>query len=195
MRKILSLLLTISITQFAFSQGNFEIKAGTNLYYITSKTETENFDNPKLGFVIGGAYDMKVSDRFSIQPELLFSTQRSQETYYNQVLRTNYVNVPVLFKFHPATSNFSLYAGPQVSFLSNARRKINDVTTPYRDAVNKTDLGGTAGLGYLFPKCRLTADVRYYFGTLNVLQDQQSGTKTRNRLWSVMIGYSFAKKK
>jgi hypothetical protein len=195
MRKILCLLLTISISQIGLSQGNFEVKAGTNLYYIHSKTETENFDNPKLGFVIGGAYDMKVSDRFSIQPELLFSTQRSQETYYNNTIKTNYVNLPVLFKFHPVASNFSLYAGPQVSFLSNVKRKVNDQTIVYRDAVNKTDLGGTAGLGYLFPKCRITADVRYYFGTLNVLQDQQSGTKTRNRLWSVMIGYSFAKKK
>lgn len=196
MRKLSALLLSLFIANFSFAQGNFGIKTGTNLHYIkSSTTETENFDNPRLGFIIGGSYDMPVSSTFSIQPELLVSAQETVETYYMNRLKTTYVLLPVLFKYNIAASNFNLYAGPQLGFLSSAKRKMSGENVDVKDQLNKTDMGATAGVGYLFPKCRITSEVRYSFGTLNVLQDQSSGTKTRNRLWSVMIGYSFAKKK
>ena len=72
------------------------------------------------GFNIGVLAGFEISEKFSVQPELLYSAQGAKEDGGDGELKLDYINIPVMAKFYVA-EGFSLEAGPQVGFLMSAK--------------------------------------------------------------------------
>ncbi len=130
---------------FAFSQEiKFGAKVGLNLSNLRGDYPTGiDEHNSKIGFHIGGFAEYEINDKFTLQPELLFSTQGNTYGYkdyygggsyydgadYN--LKLNYLNLPVILKYK-IIEKLSIDFGPQIGYLMSAKTKI-DVTEDSRD--------------------------------------------------------------
>src|SRR5687768_1293315 len=111
-----SLLLTSTA---AFSQEfQFGIKAGANFSNFTGANDVDDLENSTLvGFHAGAYFGFLLGENFSIQPEILFSTQGSKIKYAGDErdYKVSYINLPVLAKYR-FKGGFYLEAGPQVGF-------------------------------------------------------------------------------
>jgi hypothetical protein len=130
---------------FGFSQEiKFGAKVGLNLSNLRGDYPTGiDEHNSKIGFHIGGFAEYEINDKFTLQPELLFSTQGNTYGYkdyygggsyydgadYN--LKLNYLNLPVILKYK-IIEKLSIDFGPQIGYLMSAKTKI-DVTEDSRD--------------------------------------------------------------
>ena len=136
MKKIILITVTILTIGFVNAQGkkdmSFGVKGGVNFATLTGDVENASM---KVGFHVGGFVEVKISDRFSVQPELLFSTQGAKNEFSedlgggvtyseNDKINLSYLNVPVMAKFYVVDA-FSLEAGLQIGFLMTAK---NDFT-------------------------------------------------------------------
>jgi hypothetical protein len=88
-----------------------------------------------------------VNDKFSIQPELLYSGQGASKTSTGGGrIKLDYITLPVLAKF-PIANHLSLETGPQVGFLVSGKYKTNDSNDKIEDT-KTIDFGLNAGLNY-----------------------------------------------
>ena len=181
MKKII---LTLAVV-FAFGYANaqkakFGVKGGLNIATLTGDVEDAS---SLIGFQIGGFAEIKISEKFSIQPELMYSSQGASSDLGGD-LKLDYINIPVMAKFYVAKS-FSLEAGPQIGFLVSAKADGEDV----KDFVSSTDFGFNFGAGYDFTE-KLSAGLRYNLGLSNV-DDSDSGDSIKNAVISITLGYKF----
>lgn len=162
MKKILTGVLLLLTT--AVSAQNFQIgiKGGLNL----SNYSGTNFStNTMAGFHLGGLLNLKLGEVFSIQPEVLFSTQGAQ--YKNATTKSNlkvsYVNVPVMVKL--LFGNVYVEAGPQVGFKTGEDANIPNQSI--NQFAKNLDLSAGAGIGY-HSKGGLGIGARYVAGISKV---------------------------
>lgn len=97
----------------AQQQVKFGPKAGVNFANISGLDNSEM----KTGFHVGAVAEIKFNEKFSIQPEVVYSTQGAKFTYNNAEVKLNndYINVPIMAKYY-IVDGFSVEAGPQVGF-------------------------------------------------------------------------------
>ena len=88
-------------------------KIGMNVSSVNEKGS--NSLDSKTGWVLGATAEVSLTEKFSLQPELLFS-QQGGRSEGNFTLDLNYITLPVMAKYYIA-KGFSLEAGPQFSFL------------------------------------------------------------------------------
>jgi hypothetical protein len=142
MRKI-SLLVLLSVFSSAAFAQSFSIgpKAGVNISnYTGSDVESE----ARVGYHLGGILNFGIGQVFSIQPEVLFSTQGAKfKNAGTQEFKTTYVTVPVMLKFR-SRGGFYFEVGPQASFKTG--EDIPDQTIDH--FAKNLDLAGAVGLGY-----------------------------------------------
>ncbi|UTN04438.1 outer membrane beta-barrel protein [Flavobacterium bizetiae] len=164
MRKITLSIVTCLVFVFANAQSTrFGVKGGLNISNFTGYQE----DVKSLaGFHIGGFAEIKISKKFAIQPEFLFSTQGTTIEGYdgdsNTNVKLNYLNIPVLAKYY-ITDAFFVEAGPQIGFLLSAKNSGVDIGDLYKS----TDYGLNLGLGYNFTE-NISGNVRYTIGLTDI---------------------------
>lgn len=211
-------LTAVAIFAFGFANAQdvkFGAKAGLNLSNL-SFSEGSDPDS-KIGFHLGGFAEIGISDKFAIQPELLFSTQGAKteesESYssfgnyysYNEENKINlsYINLPVIAKFYVIKS-LALEAGPQVGFLVGAKYKYEWFENDNGDVISgsgsrdaKKDIKGTDfsfnfGASYNFTN-NLFAGLRYNVGLsdINEHQDSYDRNDVKNNVLSLSVGYKF----
>ncbi|MBN8622145.1 MAG: PorT family protein [Flavobacteriales bacterium] len=197
----------IAMSSLTFAQ-QFGLKGGMNVASI-SKDGTLSDTSSKIGFNAGVFMNAPLAENFSIQPEVLYNDLGSKITYGqndNNSYSTNlgYISVPVMFQYN-ATPEFYLEAGPQFSFLVNAKNKlkdgnnntlVNDWTKLAKDNLNTFDFGLGLGAGYYFtPQLGLTA--RYVAGMTKIGKDDnvygQPYKDSKNNVFQVGLAYKFAK--
>ena len=191
----------IAMSSLTFAQ-QFGIKGGMNVASI-SKDGTLSDTSSKIGFNAGVFMNAPLAENFSIQPEVLYNDLGSKITYGqndNNSYSTNlgYISVPVMFQYN-ATPEFYLEAGPQFSFLVNAKNKLkdgNNWTKLAKDNLNTFDFGLGLGAGYYFtPQFGLTA--RYVAGMTKIGKDDnvygQPYKDSKNNVFQVGLAYKFAK--
>lgn len=172
-------------------QTRFGIKGGLN---VTSFAGGNYYDAKSLvGFQVGGFAEIKIIERLSIQPEVLFSTQGAKfdggsAADYDDKL--NYINVPVLAKFY-ITKQFTVEGGPQLGFLVSAKRESNDV----KDIYKSVDTGFNFGAGYNFTD-NVSVNLRYTVGLSNIADyntdtAQQYYDSPKNSVLALTLGYKF----
>lgn len=174
------------------------VRAGYNLSNFNGDM-AEDVDTKSLsGFHVGLYTEFPISSRFSIQPEVIYSTQGATfEAFGSEAdLRTQYLNVPVLAKVYVA-DGFNLQAGPQIGFLTGAEWQADGGDVDYKDYMKGTDFGLLLGAGYKTPM-GLTIDARYNMGLSNTFDedgDWDEGVSTdqewKNGVFQVGIGYQF----
>lgn len=198
MKKISLALLSLSSSVALFAQSTqpqlrtpmavttrFGLRAGVNLADLTAKnlpagspfTEAQS----RTAYVVGAFANIPLAGMFRFQPEADFSSQggklqgpsgTTSAGTFEQVLR--YVNVPLNVQLM-TKKGFFVQAGPQLSYLIDAKVKNSSTTTTTntgnKDAFDKFDFGVTGGLGYL-SRIGLGVEARYNWGLANTVADE-----------------------
>jgi Outer membrane protein beta-barrel domain len=186
------LLLTAAITIIsisAFSQG-FKIgaKGGATINKISGQTFKEKFT---YGYHIGGFVTIKLSERFAVQPEVLFNqvnvdTSSKFSTIYEfnklSKVQLKYLSIPVLLNYN-AGKILTLQAGPQFGILTN---KSKSLVQNGKDAFKTGDFSMIGGVQLKLSNFRVYG--RYVVG-LNDLNDIDNKDKWKNQ--SIQIGVGF----
>lgn len=201
MKKILlSLFLVAGLSmnsQVTFKPG---LRGGLNL---TSITQSRGDFKPT--FYAGGFGEIKLTKRYALQPEIIYSRQGSNDItteYYDynsgfnvreqKDVELNYISLATVNKFY-IVDGFHALVGPTLDFL------ISD-NLVYHDS--DVDLGITLGFGYTMPS-GLTFEARFKKGIVDVLESEyyQSGSDyffgdyNTNILFQFGISYAFDLKK
>ncbi len=135
----------------------FVLIGGMNIANII-QTNGQNFNtSSKLGVNAGLGFDLPVSYPLSITIEGLYSQKGfTQITNYGQYKQqTEFIDVPLLFKFH-VVPGFNILLGPQASFLLSTTNTFNNGftvqnQTQYNEVIhgyNKTLLGAVGGVSF-----------------------------------------------
>lgn len=179
------------------------VKFGMNVSTIAG--DGENID-PAVAFHGGAVVEFPVSEKFSVQPELVYSMQGAKSsgilevdgTPYNvkEHLKLSYLNIPVMAKYY-VTPEFSVLAGPQLGFLTSAKDKIKfddgegnsgSDNVDVKDVFKSIDVAFGFGLGYSFIK-QINAEIRYNVGLSNIADDGDSNMQ--NNVLQVSLGFRF----
>jgi len=195
-------LFTLSITNAQdFSLG---VKAGVN-YAGTLTTDSDYNDLFKavIGPNFGVVAEYGLSDVFSIQGELMYSTSGSLgdgdgleygefpfELNSNADAKLSYLSIPVLAKYY-VTEAFSLEIGPYFSFLMSAKKdgsfsfvhpQLGEVAVVEYDdedvkddQYNSTDVGAAFGAGYELEN-GLFFNLRYNLGLADINAEEQAAS-------------------
>jgi hypothetical protein len=155
-----------------------------------------------------------LADRFSFQPELLYSSQGFQfssdlsaiqnngaianQNDFRTNVQFNYLTVPLLAKFS-LKDRLAVEFGPQLGFLLNQVTKIKNLNQrdePLPDNRTSTsgnfqlDYGVAAGLAYNFSES-VSIQPRFYFGLRNRLNGLENMLQSYNVTIQVSANYTF----
>ncbi len=177
---------------------NFGVKGGVNFATLTGDDADELDAKMKTGFHLGVLAEIMISDKFGIQPEVLYSSQgaKSDMEFFEEIggnvnvdIKLDYIAVPVMLKYFVAPG-FSLEAGPQFSFLTKSEIEAEfqgeTETEDIKDDTESFDLGAAVGLGYGLPQGFLV-QARYVMGFSDVYTDSD----TRNSVIQLSVGWKF----
>lgn len=194
----------IAMSSLTFAQ-QFGVKAGMNVSSLSSDASLSD-QGSKIGFNAGVFMNAPLAEKFSIQPELMYSQMGSK---YDAIMpisgdrisgakHLDYVTLPVMFQYN-ATPSFYLEAGPEFGLMVSAKDKSKNETTGntiaessnYKDKLNGFNAGIGLGAGYYFtPNIGLTA--RYVAGLTDIYKDgQNSGDAVKNNVFQVGLAYKF----
>lgn len=193
---------------------NFGAKAGVNFATITGD-DVDGIES-KTGFHVGVVAEFMISEKFSFQPELMYSAQGAKisesgtETFngftysYSQEAKRklDYINLPLMAKFYVA-EGFSIEAGPQIGFLLNSEAEYEysetfegtteseSTTEDLKDFTSTIDFGVNFGLGYKL-ESGLNFGARYNLGLSNINDAEGSDDfKNQNGVFQVSVGFFF----
>lgn len=166
----------------------FGAKAGLNLATLGGDAEVDS----RTSFHVGGFAELMISDKFSVQPELLYSAQGGvSEENDDIVTQLDYINLPVLGKFYVA-EGLSLEGGPQVGYAINRTVDNDGEDVDADDAYKAIDFGVGLGASYKLEQ-GIFFSARYNLGLSNVLEEDVFGDDTDafNNVIQVSVGYTF----
>lgn len=183
MKKILVLAVftVLGFANVTAQEIKFGVKAGLNFSTVNGD-HTEGIDyvtSQNIGLVS----EIPLSEKFSFQPEVLYS--RQGYSFGDNIVELNYLNVPLMGKYYLA-KGFSVEAGPQIGFLLSAKNEKLDV----KDAFKKVDFGFNFGLGYKFQN-GINFSARYNLGLTDINNVEGSSSKDKNRTFQISVGYFF----
>lgn len=211
MKKILFSIIALFIFGLIHAQSStkFGLRTGLNFSNLTgdlSKSST------KLGFNIGAFAQFNLSNKFAIQPEVLYSGQgasyaesstvASSYTYTTGTIYLDYILVPIMAKYQ-FVDGFNFEFGPQIGFIVASKNNGDDLVTtgdviadyPFnrniKDRTKSIDFGLNFGVSYDLSNHAFVG-IRYNFGLDNVIQNQDgSDFNSRNSVLSLNFGYKF----
>jgi len=185
MKKIIlaALLFVAASTTTQAQLVKFGVKAGVNFANQTGDVSTD-FDIDKEGITsyhAGLVAEIKLLDRFAIQPELLYSTQGATYKYAAEEFKNElgYLSIPVMAKFY-LTDSFSLEVGPQASFLLSEKDNVD-----FEDA-ETFEFGINAGLGFKLTE-NFFIQGRYGLG----LTEASKNADVKNSTVQLSVGFLF----
>ncbi len=209
MKKLFFAVIIAAITMTSVNAQQFGARLGLNLSNVTG--DYTQGTKMILGANGGAVVEFKLSDKFSFQPELLFSMEGVRKDYKENLLgtdivydtnsRVNYITLPLMAKYY-VIDGLSVQLGPKVSYLLSAKVKGTIKTTTFgnetvtnmnenvKDNISDLDYGLNFGAGYKMEN-GFFVDARYYLGLANI-NDQANVTATqKNTTISISVGYYF----
>ncbi len=179
-----ALLMAASTT---FSQANFGVKGGLNLYKVTADEGDEA--DMKAGLHLGVLAHIHLSDQWALQPEVVYSMQgaKSEVDGDDVKFNANYINVPLLFQFM-FDNGFRLQAGPQLGILASAKAKSGSTSIDVKDGMNSIEFSVPVGVGYISPS-GFGVDLRYHLGLSNI--NENDNNEAFNRGFQLGVFYQF----
>lgn len=203
--KKLFLTAAIAVMTLATNQAQelkFGVKAGLNIANIGGDLGNFDFDETndfeaRTSFHVGGLVEIPISEKFAIQPEVLYSSQGAKSTYRyddgfdfensESTIKLDYITLPIMAKFMPF-EGFSIEAGPQVGFLVSAKSDnefsytdsgTGETVSGSEDGVDVKDLyksidfGLNFGVGYRLEN-GIMFQARYNFGLADIDEEDDS---------------------
>ncbi|HVF98063.1 MAG TPA: porin family protein [Flavisolibacter sp.] len=221
MKKQILLTLSLALSTFIFAQTKlgYGVKAGVTKAGLSGNAVNSfqslldfadgAFTTQSRSGFFGGAYvSIPVSNMFSIEPGLYYSQKgyglkgslsvkgaEFLSANATAQLNTTYIDLPVLAKVN--MSGFQLFAGPQVSYLADAKLRttagalgfnVLDKTMNAKDQFNQWDIALTGGVGYQFSN-GFNVSAAYDHGLSKV--DNGQNFDSYNRTFKVGVGLTF----
>lgn len=207
--KKMSILAIVAISIMASSHAQeFKVgaRAGVNLSSI-SGDGTENVGG-LTAFHAGLVMEIQYSDKFSFQPEILYSGQGYENEFsktttgitrsLKETVNLDYVSVPLLAKYFVA-KGFSIEAGPQLAYLISAKREYVETVSggfnasesgseDYKDSTQSFDYGAAFGVSYQIGSGTIMS-ARYYLGLANIEDIKGSDFKRQNNMIQISVGF------
>lgn len=197
MKKLLLFIVLSIITVNATNAQDFRFgaKAGLNLSTFTGDAFT-GFDT-RASFHIGALVELPLSEKFSIQPELLYSEKGSDLDdffLFQFKANLNYIDIPVMAKYY-VIEGLSIELGPVASILVKAEGSDKGVVKDVSDLYKTFDFGIGIGASYRLPM-DVFFSLRFVKGVLDAnerdsLDDYSSDFKVQNNVFQISAGYSF----
>lgn len=161
MKKTILITALLLVLSFSSQAQLLQIGAKVGLNYANfsgTDIQTDAITSYHAGLIA----EIKLMDKFAIQPELLYTTQgASYENAGNEFTNElGYIAIPVLAKIYLSKS-FSLELGPQASFLLSQKNNF-DVADP-----NTFEFAVDAGLSFKITK-NIFVQGRYVLGLTEV---------------------------
>lgn len=169
------LLLSIALVSFCFSaNAQFGVTAGYQSATFKVSGGGEDFSSDASGFFLGVFGQFSVTETFSIQPELQYSSITDEGESSGLII------IPLMMKFH-VTENFNLMAGPQFDYI-----------TEDTEGINKLGLGLGLGLG-VDVSDNISLGARYSFGfdRLDDMGEDVGDATIKINILQIGLNYSF----
>lgn len=182
---------TASFAQWSVGSITVQPKIGINGANIT---DADNSDS-RIGLVLGGEFEYRVSPIFSLSAGALYSMQGCKGTAEDEdgntgdvSLKLDYINVPILANVY-VVKGLAVKLGIQPGF--NVRHKASatvsgvNVTTNL-PGIKSVDFSIPVGVSYEFN--RFVIDGRYNFGVTKLID----GADSKHSVFQFTFGYKFA---
>jgi outer membrane protein OmpA-like peptidoglycan-associated protein len=141
--------------------------ANWSKFRITENNPADEEYKMKPGWSAGGWVNFPVSNKFSIEPQVMYSSYTYKTNSALPLIlndgKITYISVPVLMKFHTG-DKFAFTLGPQVDFLSSVKDERNIAVD---DDFKSTSFSVSGGLEIL-PHARVSIFGRYIYGLTNM---------------------------
>ncbi len=201
MKKLFFIAGVVAMTCTGFAQDmTFGAKAGLNLASMTGDNVSDDAEM-LIGAFVGGYANFAMTEKFSIQPEIVFSMQGNKETFTDDIegeveteTKLNYINIPVMAGYQ-VMEGLSLHTGPQLGILLSAEDEDgNDM----KDGAKTTDVAWAVGGSYRLNN--LSFDIRYNMGLTTTQEDdeyEEDGEMVteeydvKNSVIQFSVGYNF----
>jgi hypothetical protein len=180
----LSVVTVIVLTTVNAQDAVFGVKSGINI-----ANSCNSNTNSRISFHLGATVEFSISDKLSLQPELVYSAQGAKNS--DITINTDFINVPVMVKYY-VIDNLSIEVGPQIGFLIKSEAK-SENSTLIRNSKNlfkSVDYGFNIGAGYKLVS-GLNFALRYNMGFSNIYDLENSDAEWKNRVFQVSVGYTF----
>jgi len=194
---------------------SYGAKAGIIMSNLTQTPESwDDAKSYKTGFTGGVFMNYAFNERFSLEPELLYTMKGMKGNLYDGLVSVDvtasfdYFELPVLAVFTlPGSRNLKprVYAGPSFAYTLGSELEISawlaSASVDISSLTQTTDFGVVAGAGfdYALGKGILTFDVRYQRGFTNVIMTGDfdfngsaqtiSGDDFKNYGFAFLVGY------
>ena len=186
MKKVFVLIAAAIVSMSVMAQVQFGVKAGVDATNFWGKNVEHGMN---LNYQAGLVMEYKFTPSFAIAPEVVFAAQGGKYKVFatdnfivdkvDNKFITNYINVPVMFKWY-ATPAFSIDLGPQVGFNVYSKYKVGDEKSiDIKDMTEKVDFGvGLGGTYNLTDKAFVQA--RYTMGLTDAFKGELNEAKNGN---------------
>lgn len=220
MKTKILLIVSLMFSGYAFSQDvTVGVRAGVlssgirgdasdNLSQLIDKTNGILKTTDRTGFFAGMNVNIPVTENFSVEPGLYYSQKGYDlngdfsvkgveflSANAKASLQTQYIDFPILLKGN--FGGFQIFAGPQISYLSQANLKTSagvfgvnllNKTLDATDQFNRWDAGITGGIGYQFSN-GINIMASYDYGLMKI--DANENVSAFNRGIKLGIGVNF----
>ncbi|ARN78372.1 hypothetical protein BST97_10445 [Nonlabens spongiae] len=172
---------------------DFGVQAGVN-FATFNGDDIEDADG-RTGINVGVTGEYMFNDSFALFSGVIYSMQglQAEENGFEEKIKLDYLNVPILGKFYLGGSGFSIDAGPQVGFLINDEYTLegNGEEVSEETDAESIDLSVGGGLSYKFLEGTtlegLSVGARYMQGLSGIGED----VDIFNSVLSINLGYRF----
>ena len=221
MKNKILLIISIGLSSFSIAQTtpSFGVRAGVSSSGIRGESMENlnkllNYTNGMLtrsnntGFFVGVNSSIPLGENFSVEPGIYYTQKGTQligklpgkigeisGVSAKSILQANYIDVPLMLKAN--VNGLKLFAGPQLSYLTDAHTKttagilgINFLNNSIdiSNMLNRWDAAITGGIGYEFVN-GINIVASYDYGLLK--NDANRKTAAYNQSFKVGIGMNF----
>jgi len=189
---IVVLSMNLTFAQDDSSGIHFGAKAGVNF---ASISDDDNFGDSdgRTSFHVGAVINIGLSEKFSLQPEVVYSSQgyTYTEPGYKATGKIDYINIPVMAGFM-VVDGLTLQAGPQLGINITAKETYDDGDDDFdfKDETQTIDFGLGFGAQYKLD-FGLFFQARYTLGLNNIISDDDVNLDIKNRVINLSVGYFF----
>lgn len=214
LKKVLFATILLSFTATLSAQFSFGVRGGITLPNVAFNDEAEEESVDYLvymGATFGVVAELKISDHFAIQPEMML-TQKGFKIDYDDYyyyyyyygnnpsssetkFRLNYIEAPILAKGIFGNESISGYVavGPVFGYAASGSTYFNGRKVKFGedewDGFKRFEVSASAGagVGLSVGTGQVFLDLRYLFGLSNLADDDEF--KVWNRTMGISVGY------
>lgn len=182
MKKLLFAIAFLYAGTLSAQQFEFGAKAGVNFASLNGD-DIEGLDG-RTGFHLGLVAELPVSEKFSVQPEVLYSALGATASEGDGTIKFDYISLPVMAKYY-VVDGLSLEAGPQIAINVVAEAEMDGESEEIED-VETLEFAAGFGAGYQLPM-GLFFQARYVLG----INEAWEFPGLKNNVFQLSAGYKF----